>query len=48
MYSIKIHKVNEAGENLQGAEFEVVRDSTGAEVGKLTTDADGNASVESC
>ena len=45
VFSIKIHKVNEAGENLQGAEFEVVRDSTGAVVGKLTTDADGNASV---
>ena len=43
VFSIKIHKVNEAGENLQGAEFEVVRDSTGAVVGKLTTDADGNA-----
>ena len=45
VFSIKIHKVNEVGENLQGAEFEVVRDSTGAVVGKLTTDADGNASV---
>lgn len=39
------HKVNENGENLQGAEFEVVRDRSGAVVGKLTTDSNGNANL---
>ena len=45
VFTIKLHKVNENGENLQGAEFEVVRDRTGAVVGKLTTDSDGNANL---
>ena len=45
VFSIKVHKTNEEGENLAGAEFEVVRDRTGAVVGKVTTDGDGNASV---
>ena len=45
VFTIKLHKVNENGENLQGAEFEVVRDRSGAVVGKLTTDSNGNASL---
>ena len=45
VFTIKLHKVNENGENLQGAEFEVVRDRTGAVVGKLTTDSNGNANL---
>ena len=45
VFSIKIHKVNESNQPLQGAVFEVVRDRTGAVVGTLTTDSEGNASV---
>ena len=45
VFTIKLHKVNENGENLQGAEFEVVRDRSGAVVGKLTTDSNGNANL---
>ena len=42
---LKIHKVDEAGQPLQGAVFEVIRDRNQAVVGRLTTDSDGNASV---
>ncbi len=35
-FSAKIHKVNEAGENLQGAEFEVIALVIGAVVGSWT------------
>ena len=45
VFTIKIHKVNEAGQPLQGAVFEVIRDRNQAVVGRLTTDSDGNASV---
>ncbi|RSI71997.1 Serine-aspartate repeat-containing protein E precursor [Streptococcus oralis] len=45
VFTIKIHKVDEAGQPLQGAVFEVIRDRNQAVVGRLTTDSDGNASV---
>ncbi|MBZ2098259.1 LPXTG cell wall anchor domain-containing protein [Streptococcus oralis] len=45
VFTIKIHKVNEAGQPLQGAVFEVIRDRNQAVVGRLTTGPDGNASV---
>ena len=45
VFSINIHKVDEARQPLQGAVFEVVRDRTGVVVGTLTTDSQGNASV---
>ncbi|MDK8092016.1 FctA domain-containing protein, partial [Streptococcus intermedius] len=45
VYSIKIHKKDENSKNLQGAEFELTRDSTG-EVKKVTTDANGNAEIK--
>ena len=45
VFTINIHKVDEAGQPLQGAKFEVVRDRTKAVVGTLTTGPDGNASV---
>lgn len=45
VFTINIHKVDEAGQPLQGAKFEVVRDRNQAVVGTLTTGADGNASV---
>ena len=45
VFTINIHKVDEAGQPLQGAKFEVVRDRNQAVVGTLTTGPDGNASV---
>ena len=45
VFTIKIHKVDEAGQPLQGAVFEVIRDRNQAVVGRLTTGPDGNASV---
>ena len=45
VFTIKIHKVDEAGQPLHGAVFEVIRDRNQAVVGRLTTDSDGNASV---
>ena len=45
VYSIKIHKKDDNGNNLQGAEFELTRDSTG-EVKKVTTDVNGNAEIK--
>ncbi|WP_256958443.1 Ig-like domain-containing protein, partial [Vagococcus fluvialis] len=43
--TIKIHKKDPSGNNLLGAEFEIIRDKTGEVVGKITTDNLGNASV---
>ncbi|WEV58174.1 Cna B-type domain-containing protein [Ligilactobacillus acidipiscis] len=45
-YTINIHKVNEQGQALSGAEFEVIRDSTNEVVGTVTTDSNGNAKVD--
>lgn len=44
-YSIAINKTDESGAPLAGAVFSVVRDSTGAEVGTITTAADGTGSL---
>lgn len=44
-YSIAIKKTDESGAPLAGAVFSVVRDSTGAEVGTITTAADGTGSL---
>lgn len=45
VFTINIHKVDETGQPLEGAKFEVVRDRNQAVVGTLTTGPDGNASV---
>ena len=45
VYSVRVHKKDDKGNNLQGAEFELTRDSTG-EVKKVTTDANGNAEIK--
>lgn len=45
VFSINLHKQDEAGNSLAGAQFEVVRDRTGVVVGTITTDDSGNASV---
>lgn len=39
MFSIRIHKSNEDGENLAGAEFEVIRDKNQQSFGTLVTDS---------
>lgn len=44
-YSLKLKKTNEAGESLSGAVFKVVRDRTGEVVSTVTTDAQGEATV---
>lgn len=44
-YSIAVNKTDESGAPLAGAVFSVVRDSTGAEVGTITTAADGTGSL---
>ena len=44
-YSIAINKTDESGAPLAGAVFSVVRDSSGAEVGTITTGADGAGSL---
>ena len=44
-YTVSILKTNESGEVLSGAQFEVLRESTGQFVGKLTTDDEGRASI---
>lgn len=44
-YSIAVNKTDESGAPLAGAVFSVVRDSTGAEVGTITTGADGAGSL---
>jgi len=45
-YTIKIHKESEDGKNLQGAVFEVIRNSTNVKVGEITTDGAGNGSLD--
>lgn len=45
VYSVKIHKKDDKGNKLQGAEFELTRDSTG-EVKTVTTDTNGNAEIK--
>ena len=44
-FTIKIHKESEDGQNLKGAVFEVIRDSSHAKVGEITTDSNGNGSL---
>lgn len=44
-YSIAIEKTDESGAPLAGAVFSIVRDSTGAAVGTITTAADGTGSL---
>ncbi|MGM0168071.1 hypothetical protein IGI39_003083 [Enterococcus sp. AZ135] len=44
-FTVKIHKINELGDSLSGAEFEVVRDSTGQIVGTIVTDENGSGAV---
>lgn len=44
-YTIAINKTDETGAPLAGAVFSVVRDSSGAEVGTITTGADGAGSL---
>jgi pilin isopeptide linkage protein/LPXTG-motif cell wall-anchored protein len=44
-FTVSILKTNVDGEVLSGAEFEVVRNSTGQIVGKITTDVNGQGSI---
>ncbi|MGP1505497.1 MAG: Cna B-type domain-containing protein, partial [Eggerthia catenaformis] len=44
-YTIKIHKESEDGQALSGAIFEVIRDSSQAKIGEITTGNDGNGSL---
>lgn len=44
-YTIKIHKESEDGTNLSGAKFAVIRNSTQAKVGEITTDGVGDGSL---
>ena len=44
-YSIAVYKTDETGAPLAGAVFSVVRNSSGAEVGTITTGADGAGSL---
>ena len=45
VFTIRIHKVNEDGDNLVGAEFEVIRDRNQQSFGTIVTDPSGNASI---
>ncbi|MFG5447897.1 Ig-like domain-containing protein, partial [Enterococcus faecalis] len=45
VFNIHLHKSNEDGENLSGAEFEVIRDRNQQSFGTIVTDGSGNASV---
>ncbi|MDN6683857.1 MAG: Ig-like domain-containing protein [Bifidobacterium crudilactis] len=45
VFTIRIHKTDEGNSPLAGAVFSVTRDATGAEVGKITTDANGNGEL---
>ena len=45
VFKIKIKKTDEAGNALQGAKFDVIRDRTGLVVGQLETDSQGEAEV---
>ncbi|MDT2658190.1 Ig-like domain-containing protein, partial [Enterococcus hulanensis] len=44
-YTINIQKKDDAGNNLSGAEFEVVRDSTSEKVGSIISDENGKGSI---
>ncbi len=43
-FSVKVHKVDEVGKPLSGAIFTLTRDRNEAEIGRVTTDVNGNAS----
>ena len=45
-YTIKIKKVDEAGQPLAGAVFDVIRNRSGLSVGQVTTDANGEAELK--
>lgn len=45
-YTIKIKKVDEAGQPLAGAVFDVIRNQSGLSVGQVTTDANGEAELK--
>jgi len=45
-YKIQIRKENKSGDALSGAVFDVVRNSNGATVGTITTDASGEGSID--
>lgn len=45
-FSILIHKVNEAGMPLSGAEFDIIRKANGVTVGTLVTDDMGYAQID--
>ena len=45
-YVVEIHKEDEAGQRLAGAEFELIRNSTNQTVAKITTDQNGTAIVK--
>ncbi|MFX3762243.1 prealbumin-like fold domain-containing protein, partial [Streptococcus suis] len=47
VYTIQVNKVNEAGESLSGAVFDVIRVRSGATVGQITTDASGKGTLGS-
>ncbi|WEV45648.1 Cna B-type domain-containing protein [Streptococcaceae bacterium ESL0687] len=44
-YTINIHKTDDSGNPLKGAEFSIVRSSSGATVATVTSDENGNASI---
>lgn len=44
-YSINIHKTDASGAPLEGAVFVVTRDASGEQVGTITTDSSGHASL---
>ncbi len=45
-YVVEIHKEDEAGQRLAGAEFKLIRNSTNQTVAKITTDQNGTAIVK--
>ncbi len=45
VYNIKIHKKDEQGKPLKGAEFQVIRDRTKQVIKTVTTDNNGNAEI---
>ncbi|MGP1616752.1 Cna B-type domain-containing protein [Peptostreptococcus stomatis] len=45
VYKIKVKKINEKSEPLSDAKFSVIRDRNGAEVGTITTGADGTGEL---
>ncbi len=44
-FSINIHKKDELGNSLEGAEFKIIRDRNNNEMGSIVTDAEGKASI---